>query len=61
MSDLLGQSHHLEADEEHLETPRELVIETPRPKNIIHTGHVNLKAVGLKNAPPVVVIIGKKP
>lgn len=57
---LLGESHHLEADEEHQEAPKELVIETPRPKNLIHTGHVNLLAEGLKNVPPVMVIIGKK-
>ena len=35
MSDLLGESHHLEADEEHQEAPRELVITPPQPKNIL--------------------------
>ena len=30
MSDLLGESHHLEAEDENPETPKELVITLPR-------------------------------
>lgn len=50
MSDLLGESHHLEAEDEITETPNELVITEPR----------NQFKVFNRDGRPVVVVIPEK-
>lgn len=58
---LLGESHHLEAEDEHQEAPKELVITPPQPKRFIIYGNVPMAQQGPGASPPPTVIMGKKP